>query len=96
MIKITLTPDLERALSEQARKQGTSPENLALDSLRERFLLSAPQVAGEGQGSLTDFLANHIGVLSSSEHVPGGARMSENSGNKFAKGLVKKRREGRL
>ena len=96
MIKITLTPDLERALSEQARKQGTSPENLALDSLRERFLLSAPQVAGEGQGSLADFLANHIGVLSSSEHVPGGARMSEKSGDKFVKGLVKKRREGRL
>jgi hypothetical protein len=35
---ITLGPDLEAALSEQARKQGVAPEVLALNALRERFL----------------------------------------------------------
>lgn len=37
MLSIILPPELERALSEQARAQGTTPELLALDSLRERF-----------------------------------------------------------
>jgi len=35
---ITLTPQLEAVLSEQARRRGTNPEVLALDALRERFL----------------------------------------------------------
>ena len=35
---ITLTPDLETALKEQAQRQGISPEVLALATLRERLL----------------------------------------------------------
>ena len=35
---ITLTPDIEQALAAEARKLGRTPEQLALDSLRERFL----------------------------------------------------------
>ena len=35
---IKLTPPLEAALSEQARRRGIAPETLALDALRERFL----------------------------------------------------------
>lgn len=38
---ITLGPDLEAALNDQARKQGVSPEVLVLQALRERFLASA-------------------------------------------------------
>ena len=40
---INLTPPLEAALSEQARQRGVSPEVLALDALKERFL-PAPAV----------------------------------------------------
>jgi hypothetical protein len=35
---VTLPPQLEAALSEQARRRGMAPEALALDALRERFL----------------------------------------------------------
>ena len=35
---ITLTPDLEAALNDAVRKQGVSPETLALNVLRERFV----------------------------------------------------------
>lgn len=88
---ITLTPDLARALTEQARKQGTTPERIARDCLRERFLpLVTTESLAKERGTLADFLADYIGVISNSEHVPGGARMSENSGRKFAAGLVKK------
>ena len=99
---ITLPPDLEKPLAEQARKQGTTPEILALDTLRQQF--PAESAAPEPEGgdaesepqTLYDFLKDYIGVISSSEHVPGGARMSENTGAKFTEGLLEKRRQGRL
>jgi hypothetical protein len=42
MMVITVTPELEAALSEQARQRGVAPEILALDALRERFM---PKIA---------------------------------------------------
>jgi hypothetical protein len=44
---ITLGPELEAALNEQARRKGLSPEVLALNALRERFLVPPP--AGESR-----------------------------------------------
>ena len=94
---ITLTPDIENALVEQAKVHGTTPENLALESLRERFVASCEESAPtDGAETLADYLADHIGVIHSSEHVPGGARMSEDTGKKFAQGLVEKRKRGKL
>lgn len=37
MTTITLPPDIEQPLLEQAKQRGTTPERLALDSLREKF-----------------------------------------------------------
>jgi hypothetical protein len=92
---ITLTPDIERALAEHARKLGTTPERLALDSLRERFVWPAShENPMEERKTLADFLRGHIGVLHSSEHIPGGARMSEEVGKKFTDGLLKQRKQG--
>ena len=96
-MNISLPPDIERAVVDHAREQGTTPELLVIDSLRERFLLSPPlSTPTEGEGTLADFLGKHIGILHSSEHIPGGARMSEDSGKKFAAGMLKKRQQGRL
>jgi hypothetical protein len=93
---IELTPDVEQALAEEARKLGMTPEQLALDSLRERFVgrEALPSPAKEPE-MLAHFLRGHIGVLHSSEHVPGGARMSEASGKKFAAGLLAQRHQPR-
>ena len=41
---ITLGPELEAALDEQARRRGVAGEVLALDALRERFLAPLPPV----------------------------------------------------
>jgi hypothetical protein len=41
---LELTPQLEAALSEEARRRGVSPEALALDALRDRFLPGPPAV----------------------------------------------------
>jgi hypothetical protein len=86
-MKITLTPDMERTLIEQARKLGITPEQLVVDSLKER--LASASAVPESQGTLADFLHEHIGVLDSREYIPGGARMSEDSGKKFATRLLK-------
>lgn len=98
VMDIVVPPEIERVLVEEARKLGTTPELLAVDSLRERFspMARRSEHLSEQQGTLADFLSNHIGVLHSSEFVSGGARLSERSGKKFAAGMIKKRRQGRL
>ena len=91
---ITLTPEIERALAAEARKLGLTPAQLALDSLRARFVVPEADVSSaEEQTTLADFLRDHLGVLHSSEHIPGGARMSEKSGQKFAAGLLAQHRQ---
>lgn len=106
-MEITLTPDIEQALQEQARQHGTTPEQLALDSLRQQFVHTAPSSQPQNgktqgddvtqyEGTLADLLADYIGVLHSGEYVEGGARMSEATGRAFAKLMVEKRKKGRL
>ena len=93
---ITLTPDIEQALTAEAHKLGRTPEQLALESLRARFMApESDESLVEAQESLADFLRGALGVLHSSEHVPGGARLSEDSGRKFAAGLVAQRHQNR-
>lgn len=95
-MRITLTPDIERALREEADRLGATPESLALDSLRDRFLIPHPAEPAETVGeSLADRLGDLIGILNSSEFIPGGARLSENTGEKFADELLKHHRRGR-
>lgn len=90
---IKLTPDLEKALAEQARKLGTTAETLALKSLRERFAPATAYASMKSQGTLADFLMGHIGVLHSGEFVKGGAQLSKDTGKEFAAGLVRKRQQ---
>jgi hypothetical protein len=93
---ITLTPDIEQALAAEARKLGLTPEQVALDSLRERFLAPESDLSGGGeQATLADFLCGHLGILHSSEYVPGGARLSEESGRKFTAALRAQRHQQR-
>ena len=96
-MEIRLTPEIEQALSEQAHQLGTTPEQLALESLRRQFVLP---IRGEPatplHGTLADFLADSIGTLHSSEHIPGGAHVSEETSTTFTAGLLKKRQQGHL
>lgn len=86
---IKLTPEIESALAKQARRQGTTAERLALDALREKFVEPTQQEPSQEIETLADFLDGYIGVLHSTEQVPGGARMSEVTGRKFAEGIIK-------
>jgi hypothetical protein len=96
-MEINLTPDIEQALLEQAKRRGTTPEQLALESLRREFVHPAQSGrSAEAPGSLADFLSDSIGVLHSQDYVSGGARMSESTSEDFAKALAEKRKQGRL
>jgi hypothetical protein len=89
MTTITLPPEIEGPLTEQALLRGTTPELLALDILRTQFqsvgaLDTHPLDAGAGKSrSLADWLSPFIGTLTSSDHVAGEAALSVDSGRKF-------------
>lgn len=86
MTQITLPKDIETPMADWARKRGCSIEQLAVDTLRERFV--PPDEPPDHGATLADFLAGHIGVLSSSEFVPGGANLSVDCGKRFAAALA--------
>jgi hypothetical protein len=46
---ITPSPELEAALSEQARRRGITPEVLALNVLRERFLAPTASITPQDE-----------------------------------------------
>ena len=93
---IALTPEIENALTTEAERQGTTPELLALNVLRERFVSPHENGANERTaGNLAEFLAGHIGVLSSGDYVAGGANMSTDCGKNFPAGLSSSRENGK-
>ena len=93
-MNIAVPPEIELALKQQAMQQGRDPEDMAVDVLRERFVPVSPPA--DTNGSLADFLAGHIGVLSSSDVAADGANMSEDCGAEFTEGMLAKRNQGRL
>src|SRR5438552_10819672 len=88
---IILPPDIEGSLAEAARRQGTTPERLALDSLR-RLFAPEPETEALVEGeTLYDFLAGYVGTISGTTEA-----LSENGGERFTDGLIEKQRQGHL
>jgi hypothetical protein len=91
MTTITIPSDLEARLVEEARQRGTTPELLAVDSLRKLFVPATP---GDGAGSgktLWDFLSGYVGTISGSRD-----NLSERCGRDFTDELIQKQQQGRL
>ncbi|MBB4639677.1 hypothetical protein [Longimicrobium terrae] len=95
-MSIVLTPEVERALADAAVQEGTTPDELADAYLRDRLLGTRHDASAPAPRTLAERLAGYVGVLNTSEYVPGGAQLSENSSEKFADLLLEKRRDGRL
>lgn len=90
---ITVTPKLEKALSEAAQRQGTTPEQLALNRLSEMFTFEDNSLAEEhSEGSAFDLFDGLLGQVSSGSE----GQWSEDTGRKFAEGMAEKRRQGHL
>lgn len=95
---IHLTPGTESALAREAEARGTTPDVLAEEYVVEAMQRAKPEPAADGAEakSLADFLSGYVGVFDSRDDVPGGARLSEEAGKKFAEGMVRKRAQGHL
>ena len=99
MKNITLSADedlIEAACQRAEAEHTTLKEQFRLwlkNYVQHKQQVVSSEVSSETQGTLADFLQGHIGVLHSSEYIPGGARMSEDSGKKFAKGLLEQRQQ---
>lgn len=91
MRTITLPPDLEDRLAEEAQRRGTTPELLAVDTLRKAFVPVEAPNGEQPQGTLYDYLAGYIGAVEGT-----GEALSENTGKLFTDYLVEKHRQGRL
>jgi len=90
MTTITLPPDIEGPLVEQAYKRGLTPEQLVLDSLRALFVPGAAE-GGAAEGTLLDFLDGYIGTISGTTEA-----LSEDTGRYFTEGLIEKQKQGHL
>ncbi len=91
MTTITLPPEVEGPLTEEARKKGTTPELLAIDCLRKLFTPS-PAIGASAKGeSLFEFLSGYVGTVNGSTEA-----LSEDCGQHFAQGLVEKQQRGHM
>ena len=90
MTTITLPPEIEGPLAEQARRLGTTPENLALDGLRRLFVAANSSGEQLKADTLFDLLVRDIGSVDGTTEA-----LSERCGQRFAKGLVERERRGR-
>ncbi len=68
---------------------------MAKHYVEHEYQIVSHEAPSEARGILADFLPEHIGILHSSEYIPGGTRMSEDSGKKFAKGLLEQHQQGK-
>ncbi len=91
MTTIILPPDIEGPLADAAQELGTTPELLALSSLRKLFGRPDGNQAATEEENLHDFLFGFLGTVDGSTEP-----WSENGGSRFARGMAEKHRQGRL
>ena len=93
-MSIQLTPELESALAEEARRKGTTPDLLAQTYLWERLDSTDIEATGSG-GTLAEFLDGYVGVLSFEDQPGEGSRLSEDTGRRFGELLSRRGGNGR-
>ena len=97
MLTITLTPELEKIVTEKSTQLGTTPELYLLDDLNTRYCAEIPaeEIPLEGE-TMADFFKGYIGMVDSREFGNGPSNLSQDTGKKFTELMVKKYRAGKL
>jgi hypothetical protein len=85
MTIITLPQEVEDSLTKEARKQGTTPELLAVDCLRKIFVPAHPDSKAAGNDTLYEFLLGYTGTVNGSQEA-----LSEKCGERFLQALLDK------
>ncbi|MEX2169604.1 MAG: hypothetical protein WD851_09850 [Pirellulales bacterium] len=92
MAPITIPPEIEIPLADEARLRGTTPELLAIDCLRRQFVAPKANGTKNDSSNLAEHLRDFVGVIQSGDRIPGGAQMSKNPGAKFTELLYEQER----
>jgi hypothetical protein len=90
MTTITLPPEVERLVVLEARRQGSTPELVAINALRRLFVPHSQSVQGPSPRTLADLLSSDIRIVDGSAEP-----FSENCGEWFAEGLQEKQGRGK-
>ena len=89
---ITLTYEIETVLALLASRHGKTPEQVALDTLREHLAPELKLTADEAdEGSAADLFAGRIGLIHGAKEA-----LSQDGGNRFAAYVAEKHRAGQL
>jgi hypothetical protein len=95
-VTIDMPPEMEQQLDDLARQRGTTPESLVRSAVEKLLAPVETECDKPAPGSLAELLQGYAGVFDSREWVTGGARLSENTAEKFTDILVEKRAQGHL
>ena len=79
-----MTQTLKRAIDRLRALSATEQDRIGQRLLEE--LSPDDGLASDQPETLADWLDGYIGTFDSSDYIPGGARMSEDTGRKFAEG----------
>ena len=90
MTTIEIPSDVAGPLAEAARQRNTTPEELAVASLRGLFAPRLPTELG-GAKNLHEFMKGYIGTVDGPE-----MNLSDDTGKKFTDLLIEKREQGKL
>jgi hypothetical protein len=90
MTTITLPPDIEEPLAKEAKKHGSTPESLAIESLRKLFVSPLVKEEQAQVKTLFDLLSGYVGTVDGTEEA-----LSENCGQRFAEELAGEQRPKR-
>lgn len=94
---LEITPELEEILIREAERRGITAAEVALDSLRARFRPAEISDARDKfePRNLVEFLGDLVGTLDSGKSREGGARLSENTGDRLRAILIEKQQRER-
>jgi hypothetical protein len=93
-MSIVVSPEVERALAERAQSEGTTPDLLADSYLSERLFPSGSKVPAQPR-NLAEYLADHIGVLSSVKDGASTGDLSEGTGEQYRRILLEREAQRR-
>lgn len=95
-VTIEFPPELERKLDESARRKGTTPGALVLTIVRNQLLAEEEtESPNPAPRNLAEYLADHIGVLSSVKDGVSQGDLSERTGERYKEILLEREAQRR-
>lgn len=83
MTIITIPPEIEEPLVAAAKQRGTTPELLAVESLRTIYAPTSGSDVSLQESTLRDFLQGYVGTINGSVEP-----LSEQTGRRFTETLL--------